>query len=71
MSESFEELRLRLSETLILSYFVTFTSEDICCRIQNVKFNMPCEDLFVMFVTAVCFLFLLIFVVVVVVVVVV
>ena len=43
VSESFEELRLRLSETLILSYFVTVTSEDEYRSIRNVKFNIPCE----------------------------
>ena len=27
------------------SYFVTVTSEDVCCRIRNVKLNLPCETL--------------------------
>ena len=42
------------------SYFVIVTSEDVCCSIRNVKLNIQCETLLiVMFVTAVCFLFLL------------
>ena len=48
--------RFSCSLLKILSCFVTVTFEDACCSIRDVKFNIPCPNHFVMFVSAVCFL---------------